>query len=99
MKIPKIDYQPDEDLTDLFERNRDIVFDRFFDCIKFGLDNDIEDVIVFELGETGFYLEANIQEWAVSLDSCIFYYSMLENYEKCMDCKKLKYEVEQRTKK
>lgn len=98
MKIPKIDYKPDESLTELFERNREIVFDRFFECISFGLDNDINDVIVFELGETGFYLEANIADWTVSLECCITYFSMIENYEKCIDCKKLINEIEQRTK-
>ena len=65
MKIPKIDYNPDESLTDLFERNKEIVFDRFFECISFGLENDLNDVIIFELGETGFFLEANIAEWAI----------------------------------
>ena len=99
MKIPKIDYKQDEPLSELFERNKEIVFDRFFECISFGLENDINDVIVFELGETGFYLEANIEDWIVSLECCITYYSMLENYEKCIDCKKLINEIEQKTKK
>ena len=96
MKVPKIDYQPDESLTDLFERNKEIVFDRFYDCIKYGYDNDLNDIVIFELGDTGFFLEANILDWNDSLDCCITYFSILESYEKCTDCQKLKKKIAER---
>jgi hypothetical protein len=86
MNIPKIDYKPDEPLSILFERNKEIVFDRFLDCIKDGLQNNAEDVTVFELGDTGYFLETNIIDWCESLDCCITYFSMIEDYEKCIEC-------------
>ena len=99
MIIPKIDYNSNEPFSELFERNKETVFDRFFDCIRFGLDNDLSSVILFELGETGYFLEADIEDWFDSIECCITYYSILENYEKCIECKKLQNEIEQRTKK
>ena len=97
MKIPKIKYESNQSLTELFENNKEIVYDRFFECIKFGLENNLDNVYVFELGETGFFLEANIMDWCVSLDCCIEYYAVLEKYEKCTECKKLQNEIRKRT--
>lgn len=99
MNIPKIDYKQDETLSDLFERNKEIVFDRFYECIKYGLEYGLEDVIVFELGETGFFLEANVNDWIDSLDCCITYFSIIEDYEKCIECKKLQNEITETRKK
>ena len=96
MKIPKIDYKINESLTDLFERNKEIVFDRFYECINDGFINELSDVVVFELGETSFFLEANILDWNDSLDCCITYFSIIEDYEKCIDCQKLKTKISNR---
>lgn len=98
MNIPKIDYQPDEPLSALFERNQEIVFDRFLDCIKYGLKKNLDDIIVFELGETSLFLEINILDWCESLDCCITYFSMSEDYEKCLECQEVQKKIEKRIK-
>ena len=96
MKIPKIDYKPNESLTELFDNNKELVYNRFFESIKFGVDNHLSDVYIFELGETGFFLEANVVDWNFSLDCCIDYYSLLEEFEKCLECKKMQQEISNR---
>ena len=96
MKIPKIDYTPDEELTDLFERNKEIVFDRFLYCIRDGFEKDLKDITVFELGETGYFLETNIEDWCDSLNCCITYFSIIEDYEKCIECKDLQKKINER---
>ena len=93
MKIPKIDYISGEPLTELFERNCDIVFDRFLYCIRTGFEKNKEDVTIFELGDSGFFLESNIADWVDSLECCITYFSIIENYEKCIECKNLQNEI------
>jgi hypothetical protein len=89
MKIPKLNYEEGDSLEEIFKQNKDIVYNRIFESIKFGVKKNLKEVFVFELGSTESYLNLSINDWKTSLENCIEYFTEMEDYEKCMECKKI----------
>lgn len=89
MEIPKIEYEDGDSLERIFNHQRDMVYNRIFSSIKFGVNNNLKGVVIFELGDTETYLDLMRDDWANSLNNCLFYFSKIEDYEKCLECQSL----------
>jgi len=93
MEIPKIDYEDGDSLESIFKQKRGVVYNRIFESIKFGIKNKLKDVVIFELGDTDTYLDLMKEDWENSLNNCVFYFTEIEDYEKCLECKNLIKEI------
>lgn len=89
MEIPKIDYEEGDSLERIFRQHKNIVYNRIFESIKFGIKNNLKEVVIFELGDTEKYLDLTIEDWEDSLNKCMAYFSEIEEYEKCLDCQSI----------
>lgn len=89
MEIPRIDYEEGDSLESIFKQHKDVVYNRIFDSIKFGINNNLKEVVIFELGDTSTYLDLMKEDWINSLNNCLFYFSEVEDYEKCLECQNL----------
>jgi hypothetical protein len=89
MEIPKIDYEEGDSLERIFKQHKNIVYNRIFDSIKFGIKNKLKEVVVFELGDTEKYLDLTIDNWENSLNNCLKYFVEIEDYEKCLECQEM----------
>lgn len=89
MEIPKIDYEEGDSFERIFRQHKEIVYTRIFESIKFGIKNNLKEVVVFELGDTETYLDLMINDWENSLNNCIIYFTEVEDYEKCLECQSM----------
>ena len=57
--------------------------------IEDAITNNNKIAILFLIGNSDAHVEINKPEWEIALQSCIEYYSQLEEYELCVKIKKL----------
>lgn len=89
MNIPRIDYEDGDSLEKIFKEHRNLVYNRIFVSIRFGINNNLTEVVIFEVGDAKTYLDLLFDDWEDSLKKCMLYFSEIEEYEKCIECQKM----------
>lgn len=75
----------------LLENNAFInaVYSETINGIEDAINNNNKSAILFLLGNSDAHVEINKSDWKLALQSCIDYYIGSEQYELCVDIKKL----------
>ena len=92
-KIPFIHYQVTkiedyENITSLITTKKKI-FDRLIESVKEGIEQNKQVVPIFKIYNPDQILNLEKEKWQDALKNAILFYTDLEDYEKCIECKRI----------
>lgn len=88
-EIPVIPVLDEEEASEFFDENKEVVYDRIIQAIKEGLYVNRDEIRLFELNGTGVYLTSKKPYWKRGLEQALQYFIQIEAYEKCISIKQL----------
>ncbi len=91
--VPKKTFATKEDFRDFVEKEKEWMYERIVQCIKYAYKYHLIEAKVLEasIEETMTVIEMNsyAEDWVESLSLAITWYERSENYEKCSEILKL----------
>jgi len=87
--IPSIPVIDQEDATEWFDSEGDVVFTRIVEAIREGVTMTLDSIRLFELNGTGAYLTAERPHWKEGLTRALKYFIHIEEYGKCAEIRDL----------
>jgi hypothetical protein len=97
MKVKKLTLKDTDEVIDYTENNPDIIYTQTYDILnhtwKKSKKISMVDLFIITLTDDGemdeVVLTVNEDEWDAALEMALVYFEEVENYEKCIEIKKL----------
>lgn len=87
--IPVIPYTNLFQLEDYFDKNNEFIFNRIIEGISEGLENKKKKIKLFQINNSGEYVDALKRNWPAGLRIAHKYFLQEEQFDKCNECKRL----------
>ena len=88
-EAPSIPVFDEEDATDFFEENEELVYSRILQAVDEGVKANLKVINLFELNGTGVHITSQRKDWKSGLQDALDYYLSKENYEACTQIREL----------
>lgn len=88
-EAPSIPVFDEEDATDFFEENEELVYSRILQAVNEGIKANLKVINLFELNGTGVHITSQRKDWKSGLQDALDYYLAKENYEACTQIREL----------
>lgn len=88
-EIPSIPALDEEEASEYFENNQDIVYNRIIQAVEEGIITKRKQIRLFELNGLNTYITSDRENWVNGLVEAIKYFETVEKYEQCHKAKNL----------
>jgi hypothetical protein len=86
LSVPVIPYVDTFQLENYFDDNNDYIFNRILEAITEGLDNKKKKIKLFQIKNSGIFIDSLKRDWPAGLRVAHEYYTQTEQYTKCAEC-------------